>query len=60
MKHLFCVVFLVLTLSGCNSKDYDPFNRISKMEYEGHTYLLYVSPAGVVGGMTHDENCKCK
>lgn len=31
---------------------------IGKMEYEGHTYLVYKRQSCI--SMCHDENCKCK
>lgn len=30
-------------------------NRVYKVDYEGHTYLLLDA-----NSMCHDENCKCK
>lgn len=35
---------------------------IHKFEYEGHTYLYFMKTCGEqgYGGLTHDENCKCR
>lgn len=40
----------------------DILNHITKVEIEGHTYLLYKDYVGYngYGGMCHDENCHCK
>lgn len=64
MKYL-SLLFFVLTLfifGSCVSKDGEDYlsdvGRITKFEYEGHTYLIRGSYQK--GGICHDENCKCK
>lgn len=40
----------------------DILNHITKVEIEGHTYLLFRDEYGYRGmvGLCHDENCHCK
>lgn len=70
MKKLVTILALCLALSSCDSKpithdelqrrrDREIAARISKFNYEGHSYLLY--RYGAHGcGVCHDENCPCK
>lgn len=66
MKYLFLLCLLV----GCNQnqRDIDRINReiytkqkmerIVKVKYEGHRYLMLPSDRGM--GLCHDENCECR
>lgn len=62
-KLLFATLILCsATLVSCEPRNPDgTFYGIEKIEYEGHTYLLYHTwkAHGQVDGMTHDMNCKC-
>lgn len=60
------IAVLLTALTGCNERGYDvvddgPYlkTRIYKIEYENHSYLIFDN-GGYKGGITHDENCKCK
>lgn len=63
------LAFILNVICSCeDSKTYNEMSicgvgRISKFDYEGHTYLIRNKPVnGYIGygGMCHDENCKCK
>lgn len=59
-KLIFLFIPLLISCSSDNSKK----SQISKLEFEGHTYLLYHGGLNHtwmdVQGLCHDENCKCK
>ena len=63
---LFVILLIVLfgllfvALETPVSQDYvnDCKDHIKKLEFEGHTYLLFIY--GYKGGLCHDENCHCK
>lgn len=62
MKHLFVFILLLVALTSCKDQPRDSngyFYEISKIEYEGHSYLLYRSSSGRVNGITHNMNCSC-
>ena len=62
----FIICFYAAIMCACtgNKNKYDQTDfglgvgKISKINYEGHTYLIRVD--GYKGGMCHDENCACK
>lgn len=61
---LLMVGILALGIYGLTRSENDNFvservqDTLKKVEYEGHTYLVYYS--GYKFGICHDENCKCK
>lgn len=69
MKVILFIASLLLLVS-CNHQEpvkkhyiregqlFDPAYTICKVEFEGHTYLLLEGYR--IGGICHDENCKCK
>lgn len=72
MKKLLIFSGLILLLTNCTKTEkvisQEEFDRqqkekinkrIKKIEFEGHTYLLY-SASSSENGICHDENCKCK
>lgn len=69
MKKLVTILAVSLALTSCGPapthdelqrrRDREIAARISKFNYEGHSYLLY--RYGTYScGVCHDENCKCK
>lgn len=74
MKKILAVIAMCLALTSCkeqpythedwqNEKDREAASRITKFNYEGHSYLLYQYHIGAqwgVAGICHDENCECK
>ena len=66
-KHMKKLIFATLilcsaTLVSCEQPNPDgTFYGIEKIEYEGHTYLLFHTwkEHAKVDGITHDMNCKC-
>lgn len=64
MKKLVYITLMLFSvmLMSCEKRNTDgSFYGIQKIEYEGHTYLLYRNWAEhtKVDGITHDMNCKC-
>lgn len=51
---------MLILLTSCVS-DSNPTDKIKKITYEGHSYLLYreINPHSSYSGMCHDENCDC-
>ena len=39
-------------------KDISNYGHITKIEFEGHRYIVYSNGYGV--GLTHDPDCSCK
>lgn len=73
MKKIITIVAIVLALSSCTYKkvthdewqsqhDRECASRITKFNYEGHSYLLYERNLGnaSTAGITHDANCQCR
>lgn len=73
MKKLVSILAVCLALTSCDpvqtheewqrEQDYKYDTRITKFNYEGHSYLLYQYQANTrnaVAGICHDENCPCK
>lgn len=69
MKKILAVIAVCLALTSCNEQTYTHeywqreqdkicAPRITKFNYEGHSYLLY--QYGYGRGICHDENCDCK
>ena len=69
MKKILAVIAVCLALTSCKEqpythedwqkeKDREAASRITKFNYEGHSYLLY--QYGYGRGICHDENCECK
>lgn len=70
MKKILAVIAVCLALTSCKEQPYshedwqreqDKYcaSRITKFNYEGHSYLLYQDgPHG--RGICHDENCVCR
>ena len=68
MKKLVSILAVCLALTSCDpvqtheewqrEQDYKCATRITKFNYEGHSYLLYQYGHGI--GICHDENCECK
>ena len=57
------VALFILLLTNCSSNgSVGDQIKISKIEIEGHTYLIRERLLFNVGfgGMCHDENCECK
>ena len=62
MKKLFALILVVIGLCGCTDSEVqhpDGFYKITKIEFEGHSYVTYHNSVGVVQGFTHDPDCKC-
>lgn len=64
MKKLVYITLMMVSvmLMSCEQPNSDgSFYGIQKIEYEGHTYLLYRNKKKLskVDGITHDMNCKC-
>lgn len=74
MKKVLTVFTVCLALISCSQtpttheqwqdqQDREAASRITKFNYEGHSYLLYQYHIGAqwgVAGICHDENCDCK
>ncbi len=70
MKKIISTVILALALTSCSEHkathdewqerhDREWSSRITKFNYEGHSYLLYQD--GAHGrGICHDANCECR
>lgn len=69
MKKIITIAAVVLALTSCSGKEYthdewqsqhdrECATRITKFNYEGHSYLLYSDGHG--RGITHDANCECR
>lgn len=73
MKKLASILAICLALTSCGpaptheqwqrEQDHKCATRITKFNYEGHSYLLYqyqANTSNAVAGICHDENCPCK
>lgn len=74
MKKKLAYISVCLALASCATpaptqeqwqaeQDHEAASRITKFNYEGHSYLLYQYHIGAqwgVAGICHDENCECK
>lgn len=63
IKRLCILSIICASLAGCDngeirSNDGYVIGFLSKVEFEGHTYI--VRSDWHRGGICHDENCKCK
>lgn len=70
IKWLFVVVLLLA--AGCTPASHEEWQveqdrrcaqRITKFNYEGHSYLLYRDGGNgncAIAGITHDANCPCR
>lgn len=75
MKKILVILAVAVAVSSCSdsapkthedwqrNQDKRCASRITKFNYEGHSYLLYQDGVGYregVAGICHDENCECK
>lgn len=69
MKKLVLVLAVCVALTSCTQRKvtHDDWqsehdkrcgSRITKFNYEGHSYLLFEN--GHQAGITHDANCECR
>ena len=64
MKKIIYIILMMVSVMLMSCEQPNPagsFYGIQKIEYEGHTYLLYLNWKNhtKVDGITHDMNCKC-
>ena len=69
MKKIFGIICAIFILYSCTDQRPDEYKRtqryiennleysIHKINYEGHSYLIYDQPRR--GGICHDQNCEC-
>lgn len=69
-KCLFIFILGIISLCSCEDQRPNDYKRaqkhiennlkysIHKIEFEGHSYLIYDGYSRA--GICHDENCKCK
>ena len=73
MRKIVAIIAACLSLTSCGPastheqwqerQDREAASRITKFNYEGHSYLLYkyhIGSQSDVAGICHDENCPCK
>lgn len=72
MRKTVAIIAVCLALTSCGPtptheqwqerQDREAASRITKFNYEGHSYLLYqaVGSTHTAAGICHDENCSCK
>lgn len=75
MKKILVILAVAVAVASCSDsatkahedwqseQDKRCASRITKFNYEGHSYLLYQYGVGHqegVAGICHDENCDCK
>lgn len=58
---------MLLSISGCecendqrgDNQDIGFGKNLSKVEFEGHQYIIYKDVTGPTGGIIHSMNCQC-